>query len=52
MSALMASGSELAPLFLMSGSPILMPSHMVTALLQSFLSALLVKSETSMRRHA
>eukprot|EP00804_Cyclotella_cryptica_P004744 CCRYP_016226-RG/>CCRYP_016226-RG protein AED:0.29 eAED:0.29 QI:0/-1/0/1/-1/1/1/0/415 len=38
MSALMASGSELAPLSLMSGSPIRMPSHMVTALLQSFLS--------------
>eukprot|EP00804_Cyclotella_cryptica_P013322 CCRYP_019815-RA/>CCRYP_019815-RA protein AED:0.48 eAED:0.48 QI:0/0/0/0.66/1/1/3/0/88 len=28
MSALMASGSELAPLSLMSGSPIRMPSHM------------------------
>eukprot|EP00804_Cyclotella_cryptica_P011192 CCRYP_007724-RC/>CCRYP_007724-RC protein AED:0.39 eAED:0.37 QI:0/-1/0/1/-1/0/1/0/143 len=45
MSALMASGSELAPLSLMSGSPIRMPSHMVTALLQSFLSALLEKRD-------
>eukprot|EP00804_Cyclotella_cryptica_P007767 CCRYP_001369-RA/>CCRYP_001369-RA protein AED:0.17 eAED:0.14 QI:0/0/0/1/0/0/2/0/135 len=52
MSAIMASGSELVPLSLMSGSLIQMPSNMVTALLQSFLSALLVKSKTSMRKHA
>ena len=51
MSALMASGNELVPLSLMSRSPIRMPSHMVTALLRSSWNALLVKSETSMRRY-
>ena len=51
MSVLMDSDKELVPLSLMSGSLIRMPSRMATALLLSFLSALLVKSETSMREH-